>query len=158
VVLPLAVLGMAGVALTFVLVGAFVLAAGLRAARAVGGWQRGLARRILGEEIPEPNPVAARPGLLGWLRASFGGWAAWRAVGYFVAKVPLTVFGVWFALSVWLEALSGVASLFFGGGAPPRFGFFARFVSPGYNGAAPGFATHVTGFVTGVVLLFVAPW
>ena len=76
-----------------------------------------------------------------------------------MAKVPLTVFGVWFALSVWVEALSGIASLFIGGGLPPRFGFFARFLGPAYNsGATPGFVTHVTAFLVGVVLLFVAPW
>jgi signal transduction histidine kinase len=158
VVLPLAVLGVTGLALTFVLIGIFVLAGGLRAARALGGWQRTLARWILGEEISAPDPVIARRGLVGWLRASLGDWAAWRAVGYFVVKVPFTVFGVWFALSVWLEALAGIASLLIGG-TPPRFGFFARFLGPAYNsGAAPGFVTHVTTFAIGVVLLFVAPW
>jgi signal transduction histidine kinase len=159
VVLPLAAFGVVGLALTFVLIGVFVLAGGLRVARGLGGWQRGLAGRILGEEISGPDPVVARPGLVGWLRASLGDWAAWRAVGYFVAKVPLTVFGVWFALSVWVEALSGIASLFIGGGLPPRFGFFARFLGPAYNsGAPPGFVTHVTAFLAGVILLFVAPW
>ena len=110
----------------------------------LGRWQRALARRMLGEEIPEPEPVTPRPGLFGWLRASFGDWAAWRAVGYFVAKLPLTVFGVWFALSVWVEALSGIASPLSGGGAPARFGLFGRPFDPGYNGGSPpGFATHV---------------
>ena len=65
---------------------------------------------MLGEEISEPEPFSPRPGFFGWLRASLGDRAAWRAVGYFVAKVPLTIFGVWFALSVWIEALLGVAS------------------------------------------------
>ena len=61
--------------------------------------------RVLGEQIADPEPFTARPGFFGWLRASLGDQVAWRAVGYFVAKVPLTVFGVWFALSVWVEAL-----------------------------------------------------
>ncbi len=136
-----------------------VLAAGLRAARGFGRWQRALAGRLLGEEIPGPEPVTARPGLFGWLRASFGDWAAWRAVGYFVAKVPITIFGVWFALSVWVEALSGIASLLIGGGAPARFGFFGRFLAPGSSGEGPpAFATRLALFVSGVVLLFVAPW
>jgi signal transduction histidine kinase len=159
VALALAALGVAGLALTFVLVGVFVLAAGLRAARGFGRWQRGLARRMLGETISEPEPITTRPGFFGWLRSSFGDWAAWRAVGYFIAKVPLIVFGIWFALSVWVEALSGIASLLIGGGAPARFGFFGRFLAPGYSGEAPpGFATRVAFFVSGVVLLFVAPW
>ena len=157
--LALAALGMAGLALTVVLVGVFIVAGGLRAARGLGGWQRALARGMLGEEISRPEPPSARPGLLGWLRASFGDQAAWRAVAYFIAKLPLTVFGVWFALSVWLEALFGIASPLFGGGTPARFGAFGRLVDPGYNsGSAPGFATHVGVFVTGVVFLFVAPW
>ena len=158
VAFALAALGFAGLALSFVLVGVLVLAAGLRAARGLGGWQRALARRVLGEEIPGPEPITVRPGLFGWLRASFGDWAAWRAVGYFIAKLPLTVFGVWFALSVWVEALSGIAALLIGGGAPARFGLFGRFLAPGYSGGTPGFATRVGLFVSGVVLLFVAPW
>jgi signal transduction histidine kinase len=159
VAFALAALGFAGLALSFVLVGVLVLAAGLRAARGLGGWQRVLARRVLGEEIPGPEPITARPGLFGWLRASFGDWAAWRAVGYFIAKLPLTVFGVWFALSVWVEALSGIAALLIGGGAPARFGFFGRFLAPGHSGeTAPGFAGRVAFFASGVVLLFVAPW
>ena len=105
----LAALAIAGVALTVVFVGVVILAGGLRAARGLGRWQRALARRMLGEEIPEPEPFSARPGFFGWLRASLGDLAAWRAVGYFVAKVPLTIFGVWFALSVWVEALFSVA-------------------------------------------------
>jgi len=157
--LVLAALGIAGLALAVVLVGALVLAGGLRAARGLGRWERGLARLMLGEEIAQPEPLNARPGLLGWLRASFGDRAAWRAVGYFVAKLPLTVFGVWFALSVWLEALSGITSPLFGGGAPARFGAFGRLFDPGSNGGpAAGFASQLGVFLTGVVFLFVAPW
>jgi hypothetical protein len=36
----------------------------------LGRWQRALARRMLGEEIAEPEPFTARPGFFGWLRAS----------------------------------------------------------------------------------------
>jgi signal transduction histidine kinase len=154
----LAAIGMAGLVLAVVLVGVLVLAGDLRAARGLGRWQRALARRMLGEEIDEPEPLSPRPGLFAWLRASLGDRAAWRAVGYFVAKLPLTVFGVWFALSVWLEALSGIASPLFGGDAQARFGPFGRPFDPRYGGSSPGFVTHVAVFASGVVLLFVAPW
>jgi signal transduction histidine kinase len=155
----LAALGMVGLALAVALVGVLVLAGDLRAARGFGRWQRALARRMLGEEISEPEPLRPRPGLLAWLRASLGDRAAWRTVGYLVAKLPLTVFGVWFALSVWLEALSGIASPLFGGGRSGRFGVFGRLFALGNNGgSSPGFATHVALFLTGVVFLFVAPW
>jgi signal transduction histidine kinase len=149
--------GIAGLALTVVFVGIVILAVGLRAARRFGRWQRGLARRMLGEDIAEPEPVNARPGFFGWLRASLGDRAAWQAVAYFLAKIPLTIFGVWFALSVWVEALFGIASPLTGASGTARFGPFGRLLL--YNGGpGPGSANHIGVFVTGLVLLFVAPW
>ena len=155
----LGVLGAGGAVLTVAFVGIVMLAGGLRAARGLGRWQRALARGALGEEIPEPEPFSPRPGLFGWLRASLGDRAAWRAVAYFLAKVPLTTFGVWFALSVWLEALFDVASPLTGGNGIGRFGLFGRMLRPGSgDGLAPGFADHLGVFAVGAVLLFVAPW
>jgi signal transduction histidine kinase len=145
------VLGLAGLVLTVLFVGALLIAGALRTARGLGRWQRQLARRVLGEDIPEPQPFGARPGLVGWWRASLGDRAAWRAVGYFVAKVPLTIFGVWFALSMWLEALLGIASPLAGPGGPTRFGVLDRL-------SRPGDSAHLRTFLTGLVFLFVAPW
>ena len=156
-VFVLGTLGIAGLALTVGFVGVLILAGGLRAARGLGRWQRALAWGLLGEDISEPEPFAPRPGFLGWLRASLGDPAAWRAAGYFVAKVPLTIFGVWFALSIWVEALFAVASPLTGATSAARFGPFGRyFLHPG--GPGPNFATRLGVFVTGVALLFVAPW
>jgi signal transduction histidine kinase len=158
--LVLVALGTAGLALTVVFVGVLILAGALRAARGFGRWQRALARRLLGEEIAEPEPFSPRPGFFGWLRGSLGDRAAWRALGYCVAKVPLTIFGVWFALSLWIEALFGITSPLTGHPASARFGPFGRVLAPGYNGGlpSPGFTTRVGVFAVGVVLLFVAPW
>jgi len=157
--LVLAAFGIAGLALTVVFAGVVILAGGLRAARSLGGWQRALARRVLGEEISEPAPFHPPPGFFAWLRASFTDLAAWRSVGYFVAKVPLTIFGVWFALSVWLEALFDLASPLTGGGGMGRFGVLGRLAGPTHNGGpAPRLATHVGVFIAGVVFLFIAPW
>ncbi len=153
-----AALGLVGLALTVLFVGIVILAGGLRAARGFGGWQRTIARRILGEEIPEPDPFSPRPGLFGWLRASLGDGSAWRAVAYFLVKIPLTIFGVWFALSVWLEAILAIASPVTGYSGIGRFGLLGRLFAPGYGGPQPRFVTHAGVFVTGVVLLFVAPW
>jgi signal transduction histidine kinase len=156
--LALAVLGVTGLALTVVVVGIVILAGALRAARGMGRWQRALARRLLGEEIPEPAPFSTHPGIFGWWRASLGDRAAWRAVCYFAAKVPLTIFGVWFALSIWLEALVSIASPLSGRTATNNFGVLGRVLRPSYNGGpAPGFA-HLGLFITGMILLFVAPW
>ncbi|HUI03090.1 MAG TPA: sensor domain-containing protein [Acidimicrobiales bacterium] len=158
-VLVVGALGIVGLALTIAFVGVVLLAGGLRAARGLGRWQRALAWRMLGDEIPDPEPFHPRPGLFGWLRAALGDRAAWRTVGYLVAKGPLTVFGVWFALSVWLEALCDLAFPVTRHVGLGGFGLYGRLVAPG-RGAPPGsgFDTHVGVFVTGVVLLFVAPW
>ena len=130
-------LGIVGLALTFLFVGILIFAGALRAARGFGRWQRSVAVRTLGEEIAEPEPFDPRPGLFGWLRASLGDRVAWRTVAYFLIKVPLTIFGVWFALSVWIEALLAIASPFTGGNGIGRFGFLGRLFAPGYGGA-PG--------------------
>jgi signal transduction histidine kinase len=157
--LALALVGFIGLALTVVFVGMVILAGGLRAARGIGGWQRGLAWRLLGEEIPEPEPFSPRPGFFGWLRSSLGDPAAWRAVVYVAVKVPLTIFGAWFALSIWVEALLAVTSPLTGSTATETVGIFGRlFVSRDYGGSPSGFATHGGLFLTGVILLFIAPW
>jgi signal transduction histidine kinase len=156
--LILAVLGVTGLALTVVVVGIVLLAAGLRIARGMGRWQRALARRLLAEQLPEPEPFRARLGRFGWWRATLGDRAAWRAVAYFAAKVPLTIFGVWFALSVWVEALAGVTSPLTGTTATDNFGIAGRILHPGLQGGpAPGVA-HLDLFITGIILLFLAPW
>jgi signal transduction histidine kinase len=156
----LTAIGLAGLVLTVVLVGVLILAGGLRAARGLGAWQRVLALQIIGEQIPEPEPFNPRPGLFGWLRAALGDRAAWRSAGYFVAKIPLTLFGVWFALSIWLEALFGIASPLTGDNPSARFGPFSQFVGPQVGGGQPvyGFSARLGVFVVGVALLFVAPW
>jgi signal transduction histidine kinase len=158
-VFSLCVLGIAGVALTVVFIGILILAGALRAARGLGRWQRALAARVLGDEIGEPAPFSPPPGFFGWLRAAFGDWAAWRAAGYFVAKVPLTIFGIWFALSIWIEALFGITSPLTGHSVSSGFGPLGQLLGPGPNwGSGPGPATHFGVFLTGVVLLFIAPW
>ena len=101
---------------------------------------------------------SARPGFFSWLRASLSDRVAWQSVAYFVAKVPLTLLGVWFALSTWIEALFGITSPLTGSIGPQRFGPFGRMVGPGGGPPAPGFGTHVGVFIIGVVFLFVAPW
>ena len=155
----LGVLGFTGLVLSIVFVGVLILAGGLRAARGLGRWQRALARRVLGQEIAEPEPFTPRPGLMGWLRTVLGDRTAWRTVAYFVGKVPLTLFGVWFALSIWIEALFGIASPLTGGRGITGFGLLGRVSSERVNGGPPSAsAFHVGAFLTGVALLFIAPW
>ena len=154
----MAVLAGAGVLLSVVLIGIVLLAAGLRLARGSGRWQRVLAGQLLGEEISEPEPFSPRPGFFGWLRAAFSDRAAWASVAYVVAKVPFTIFGVWFALSVWFESLLALASPFTGQTGIDRFGLFGRLFGHGFGGGPITLGGRIGVFLTGAVLLFVAPW
>jgi signal transduction histidine kinase len=61
-------------------------------------------------------------------------------VGYFVAKVPLSFFGAWFALGIWSLAFLGIIS--------PLTG----------NAGSARWAAHLGLFVGGVALFFIAPW
>ena len=158
-VVALGALGFAGLALSIVFIGILVLAGGLRAARGLGRWQRTLAWGMLGEEIAEPEPFSPSPGLVRWLRATLGDWVAWRAVVYFIAKVPLTLFGVWFALSLWIEAFIDITSLVFGGSGSVRFGPLGRLTGGGFDsGPSVGASAHLNVFLIGVLFLLIAPW
>ena len=158
-VILLAGLALAGFASTVVLIGVGVLAVALRAARRLGGAQRALAEAVLEEPIAAPPARPSRPGLFGWLRASFSDRAAWGAVGYFALKVPLLLFGSWSALGIWVEALLAVASPLTGRTAGGNFGLAGRLFGA-YDGPSPAgrLAFHAGVFVTGVVLLVIAPW
>ncbi len=155
-------LGAAGLVLSVAFVGTLLLAVGLRAARGLGRLQRVLARQMLGEEIDEPEPFSARPGMIGWLRGALGDRAAWRSVGYVVAKLPLTVFGAWFALSIWLEGLLDLASPLTGHAGHVGFGILggvaaSRASIPGTY-PPPGLSAHIGVFLVGVFLFVLAPW
>ena len=158
-VLVLGAIGFVGLILTVALVGIFILGGGLRVASGLGRWQRSLAWATLGEELAEPEPLSPAPGPFRWLRATLGDGASWRSVLYFVAKVPLTLFGVWFALSVWVEAVLGIASPFLGDGGTTRFGLLGHAAgTAGSPAGPPSLSTHVTEFAVGVLFLFLAPW
>ncbi len=157
-VLVLGAIGLVGLILTVVLVGTFILGGGLRVARGLGRWQRTLAWATLGEEIAEPEPFRPAPGVFRWLRAVLSDGAAWRSVLYFAAKVPLTLFGVWFALSLWVEAILGIASPILGDEGTIRFGLLGRAATAGSPPGPPGPSAHVAELVVGVLFLFLAPW
>ncbi len=154
----LLLLGVSGVLLTVIVVGVFVLAGGLRTARGLGRWQRSLAWTLLGDEIAEPEPFAPAPGVLHWLRGAFTDPAAWRATLYFAAKVPLTLFGVWFALSIWVEAFFGIASLLVSGQGAHGFGLLGRAAVHSAAGGGAIFGVRIGTFLLGIIFLFIAPW
>lgn len=151
----------AGIFLVVTFVGLVLLAAMVRGARGIGAWHRGLARYLLDEELEEPDPFTARPGLFGWLQSALRDRAGWRAVAYVVVKVPVVIFGTWFALGTWVAVFTCLTFpvLGRGGGPPPRFGVIRNLFPPGYVSVGSfGFVHAVFVFLSGVLLLFVAPW
>jgi signal transduction histidine kinase len=157
----IAVTMFAGLALAITFVGLIIIAASVRGARGIGGFHRGLARRFLGEDIEEPEAFVARPGLFGWLQAALRDRTGWRAIAYSLIKVPLAIFGVWFAFSVWVDAFFCLVYPIWGRGAaqPPEYGAVVNLFPPGYlSVGASGFFHGLFIFVTGVLLVFVAPW
>src|SRR5271166_3836743 len=117
-------LAVVGIVLAITFVGVIIIAASVRGARGIGGFHRGLARGILDEQILDPEPFSARPGFFGWLQAALRDRAGWRSVAYSVIKVPLVIFGVWFAFSVWVDAFLCLTYPVSGGGTgrPREFG------------------------------------
>src|SRR5581483_3173241 len=150
-----------GVVLAVTFFGTAVLALSIRGARGFATLQRGLARGMLGEHIEEPDAFAPRPGFLGWLQAALRDRAGWRAIAYFLIKVPFSVFVVYAALSVWWDAFVCLIHPLFGRGAgrPPEFGLVRNVFDPGYlHLGDSGFFSYIGIFMTGVILLLAAPW
>jgi signal transduction histidine kinase len=150
-----------GVVLAVTFIGLVIIAGSLRGARGIGTWHRALARRLIGEDIEEPQPFAPRPGFFGWLQTALRDPAAWRSVVYCVVKVPLSVFGVWFAFSFWVDAFFCLSRPLWGPGvvAPPEFGFVVNVFPPGYlSVGSNGFFHDLFIFFSGVILVFAAPW
>jgi signal transduction histidine kinase len=151
----------AGVVLAITFFGLAVLALSIRSARGIGGWNRGLARAMLGEDVEDPGPYVGRHGFLGWLQSSLRDRVGWRAVAYLAIKVPWTVIGVLVAVSLWWDAFACLVQPLFGrgGGGPPVWGL-ARVIFPNntFWFQPTGFLHEVAIFILGGVFLCAAPW
>jgi signal transduction histidine kinase len=157
--IALTMVGGAVLAITFV--GIILMALSLRGARGLGGFQRGLARGMLHEEIENPDPFVHRPGLFGWLQAALRDRNAWRAIAYFVIKLPLSFLAIYGAFSLWWDAFACVTHPFFDQGAyaPPVFGLVTQGLRPGFLSVGTnGFFHDVGIYLTGAVFFFAAPW
>jgi signal transduction histidine kinase len=151
----------AGLALLVTFLGVVIFAASVRGARGIGAWHRGLARSLLHEEIEEPQPFVNRPGFFGWLQGALRDRTGWRAIAYTLLKIPVVLFGVWFALGTWWSAFRCLTFpvLTPGAASPHAFGVFTNVLAPGYFSVESGGFWHgLFIFFTGVLLLFVAPW
>jgi signal transduction histidine kinase len=82
-------------------------------------------------------------------------------MAYSVVKIPLGIFGVWFAFSVWVDAFFCLVYPIWGAGAarPPEFGVVKNLLHPGYLSiGTTGFFHGLFIFITGAILVFAAPW
>ncbi|WP_432562575.1 sensor histidine kinase [Kineococcus sp. SYSU DK003] len=87
------VLLLVGVVLSLTFLGLPVIALALTAARGLGRVHRGLCRRILRLDLPEPSPrLRGRNWLDGLLRALTDP-TAWTTLGFLVLQVPLALIG-----------------------------------------------------------------
>jgi signal transduction histidine kinase len=148
-----------GIALAITFFGLAVLALSIRSARGIGGWQRGLARALLGEQLQDPEPFAGRRGFLGWLQSSLRDRVGWRSVGYLAIKVPWTALGFYVAFSLWWDAFICLTHPVLTSGSDnlPLFGLVAN-VFPGFSDNAAGFGHSVGLLLLGAIFLFAAPW
>jgi signal transduction histidine kinase len=165
---PITFLGAAFVAITMVLgivfaitfVGLAVLALSLRSARGLGGVFRGLSRRMLGDEVEDPEPFVGKRGFLGWLQSRLRDRVAWRSVAYLALRVPWTLLGIFVGVSLWWDAFACILRpLYSGGGGPPVWGIAeALFRGDRLGGSSVGTGHALAIFVLGFVFLFAAPW
>lgn len=152
----------AGVLLAITFIGLVIIGVAARGARGFGGIQRRLAGALLDDIIEEPDAFSPRPGYLGWLQSALRDRTGWKAMAYLALKVPLAVVAFFTAFSVWWDAFRGLTYPLWGlgnRGRPVEWGivqvvFRPDYLSPGRGGGFVGLATVVTG----LVLLFVAPW
>ncbi|MGB7052755.1 MAG: sensor domain-containing protein [Acidimicrobiales bacterium] len=150
-----------GVALAVTFFGLAVLALSIRSARGICGWNRALARSILGMQINDPEAFVGRPGFLGWLQSTLRDRVGWRAVGYLAVKVPWTALGFYVAFSLWWDAFACLAHPFLSSGAvsPPVFGLERNVFPPGYFAVNSAGVFHgLAILVSGAVFLLAAPW
>ena len=147
-----------GIVLVITFIGLAVIALALRTSRGLGRWNRQMARSLLDEQIAEPEPFAPRRGFLGWLQSALRDRTAWRSMAYLVVKAPLALFGIWAALSLWIEALLCLMSVFQMEPAHLNFGVSRVLFGAGNSNGSFGFGNRLAALLAGVFFVLVAPW
>ncbi|MEU4626606.1 sensor domain-containing protein [Actinoplanes sp. NPDC023801] len=131
--------GVVGTILSLTPIGAWLLAAVLRGAAALGAGRRELAARTFGDRVPEPaRLVVEGRGFFGWRRAVLSDPVGWRALAYALIKPPVAVLSVVLTCGFYLYGLVSLVYLPFHEG---EFGTEAYAV-----------------MVTSVILLLLGPW
>lgn len=98
------------------LIGLVVMAAFLRLVLTLAGWERARARVLLGLDVPAPVRSNDRAtGISAWVRHAILDATAWRAVAYFVARIPLGIAASLGTAAAWLLGAALVTSAFWAG-------------------------------------------
>ena len=92
--------------LSITLVGIPLLAASLMLARSAGRAERARARALLGVELAAPDPIRHEDALLARIVAPIRDAAAWRAMAYWVLKLPAGIATFTVAVTWWATALT----------------------------------------------------
>ncbi|MTD52834.1 sensor histidine kinase [Amycolatopsis pithecellobii] len=95
-------------ALSPLFLGVLLAAGALMAMRELGRLHRRLARALLDAQVADPPPPRVRPGLWNWLRARIGDAAAWRAFGYLLVRLPLSLLNLGVAAALVLYGLGAL--------------------------------------------------
>jgi signal transduction histidine kinase len=102
-----------GLWLTPVLLGFLVLAGAVSYARGLGAAHRGLAKHLLGVSAPAPRRPELKPGLWSWVKARVGDPAGWRAAGYLLLRLPLTLAGLFTVFTATVYSFAATTYSFF---------------------------------------------
>jgi signal transduction histidine kinase len=76
--------------------------------RYAGAGCRALANRLIGAQVPAPQPFRANPGLLGWIGSCLTDGTAWRARLYLLLKLPIGIATFTVAFFFWLYGIGGL--------------------------------------------------
>lgn len=131
------------------------LVAGLALARGLGTLQRRLARGLIGERVAEPRRPEAWRGLVAGVKARLRDATAWRAVAYFLVKLPLATAGLWAVLWWVIGAINVIAPLRWAAGQHDL-----TLISP-FPGGGPGLHSLGVTFAAtalGCAILLITPW
>lgn len=170
-----------GLAVTFL--GLPLLALGGVAVIRLGGLHRGLAARILGQEVTGARARPAGRGLFGWLQARLADPIAWRARLYLVVKLPVALVALYAAVLLYVEGVLLALYPLWWSLSPPTppdrrssggFLDLGEAIERGSNPSAPRLAHQLTfhlgglyfdtwplvagACVGGIVALLVVPW
>jgi signal transduction histidine kinase len=139
------------------------------AARALTGVCRGLAGRLLGDEVPAPRATLGGRGrgVLGRTGARLGDGPGWRAMAYLLVKLPVALFELYAAAVFWVAGLANLTYPFwwlsFRNHSPGVQLSPVRVVTP-FDWSGEGhfqvttFPGTFAAFAAGAGMLLAAPW